>query len=271
SGGRPAQAGAADRGRRPHRRRSAPAARPGAGRRHRRAPGRQMAAPHRRGRALARPAEHPRRRVAERRRAAPAPGGRLALRRAEAGGRSGRAGHRRPLPRRGARAMTALRCARLVAAFLLGAAVLLAAGPARSHEIDSALLSLKEVDSGRFQVYWHAASRTLQDDLGAAVVFPPACHLRGDLLDCGPSGLVGAIAFPWIEGTLTRVVVDVQWRGGAHFLRIATPTAPSLKVYGASAAGWRALAPIAADYTALGVEHILTGFDHLLFVVALTL
>jgi hydrogenase/urease accessory protein HupE len=167
--------------------------------------------------------------------------------------------------------MTALRRARLVAAFLLGAAVLLAAGPARSHEIDSALLSLKEVDSGRFQVYWHAASRTLQDDLGAAVVFPPACHLRGDLLDCGPSGLVGAIAFPWIEGTLTRVVVDVQWRGGAHFLRIATPTAPSLKVYGASAAGWRALAPIAADYTALGVEHILTGFDHLLFVVALTL
>jgi hydrogenase/urease accessory protein HupE len=31
------------------------------------------------------------------------------------------------------------------------------------------------------------------------------------------------------------------------------------------------LTPIAADYVGLGVEHILTGFDHLLFVVALTL
>lgn len=166
--------------------------------------------------------------------------------------------------------MTAPRLRRL-ALGLLAAAVLLAPATARSHEIDSALLRLTEVDGGRFQVTWHAASRTLQDDLGAAVVFPSACHLRGDVLDCGATGLVGSIAFPWIEGTLTRVLVDVQWRDGSHFLRIATPAAPSLKVYGATASGWRALAPIAADYTGLGVEHILTGFDHLLFVVALTL
>jgi hydrogenase/urease accessory protein HupE len=167
--------------------------------------------------------------------------------------------------------MTAPPRARRLAVSLLGAAVLLVAGGAQSHEIDSALLSLTELDGGRFHVTWHAASRTLQDDLGAAVVFPDACHLSGEVLDCGARGLVGAISFPWIEGTMTRVVVDVQWRDGSRFLRIATPTAPSLKVYGAAASGWRALAPIAADYTGLGVEHILTGFDHLLFVVALTL
>lgn len=166
--------------------------------------------------------------------------------------------------------MTAPRRARRLASALLGAAVLLATGAARSHEIDSALLSLTEIDGGRFQVYWHAASRTLQDDLDAAVVFPPACGLHGEVLDCGARGLVGAIAFPWIEGTMTRVVVEVQWRDGTRFLRIATPSAPSLELYGA-APGWRALAPIAADYAGLGVEHILTGFDHLLFVVALTL
>jgi hydrogenase/urease accessory protein HupE len=33
--------------------------------------------------------------------------------------------------------------------------------------------------------------------------------------------------------------------------------------------GWRALQPVVVDYTELGIEHILTGFDHLLFVVAL--
>ena len=82
---------------------------------------------------------------------------------------------------------------------------------------------------------------------------------------------MGEIAFPWLEGTLTRVVVDVEWRNGTRLLRVASPGSPSVRVYGIPATGLRALAPIVADYISLGVEHILTGFDHLLFVVALTL
>jgi hypothetical protein len=142
---------------------------------------------------------------------------------------------------------------------------------ARGHEIDSASLSLTEVEAGRFAVRWHASSRTLQDDLGSAVVFPRPCRLAGAELDCGSAGLVGMIAFPWIGGSLTRVVVDVQWRDGARLLRVVTPSSGSLRVYGIPRSGWRALAPVVADYTRLGVEHILTGFDHLLFVVALVL
>jgi hypothetical protein len=149
--------------------------------------------------------------------------------------------------------------------------VAVAPGAARSHEIDSASLSLTEIDAGRFLVRWHASSRTLQDDLGSAVVFPRGCRLEADHLDCGSTGLVGAIAFPWIEGTVTRVVVDVQWRDGTRLLRVVTPSAGSLRVYGMARSGWRGLAPVVADYTRLGVEHILTGFDHLLFVVALVL
>ena len=42
-------------------------------------------------------------------------------------------------------------------------------------------------------------------------------------------------------------------------------------MYGGATAGWRSLLPICRDYTKLGIEHIITGFDHLLFVVALTL
>jgi hydrogenase/urease accessory protein HupE len=51
---------------------------------------------------------------------------------------------------------------------------------------------------------------------------------------------------------------------------VATASARSLTVYG-GAGGAGGLAPVVKDYTRLGVEHILTGFDHLLFVVALTL
>ena len=155
---------------------------------------------------------------------------------------------------------------------LLGAAlaVLLASGAARAHELDSATLSLAETSGGRFLVRWHASSRTLQADLATAVVFPKACRLEGDVRDCGASGLVGEIEFPWIEGTLTRVIVDVEWLNGTRLLRVASPSSPRLRIYGVPASGWRALRPIVADYTRLGVEHIWTGFDHLLFVVALT-
>jgi hydrogenase/urease accessory protein HupE len=167
-------------------------------------------------------------------------------------------------------AMTGRR-ARATTAQLLAGALFLAAGVAWGHELDSASLSLTEVDSGRFLVRWHASSRTLQDDLAAAVVFPQPCRLSGAELACGTSGLVGAIGFPWIEGTSTRVVVDVEWRDGTRLLRVVTASAPTVRVYGVPAAGWRALAPVAADYTRLGVEHILTGIDHLFFVVALAL
>jgi len=146
-----------------------------------------------------------------------------------------------------------------------------ASGTAWSHELDSASLSLREVGGGSFLVRWHASSRTLNEDLAAAAVFPKPCRLQGPRLECGPSGLVGAIAFPWIEGTLTRVVVDVEWRNGTRLLRVASPGSPSVRAYGIQVSGLGALAPIVVDYTILGVEHILTGFDHLLFVVALTL
>lgn len=160
-----------------------------------------------------------------------------------------------------------LRPARLLAIVLF----LAAANRARGHELDSASLSLIEVEPGRFLVRWHASSATLQDDLATAVAFPAPCRLRGDRLDCGASDLVGTLAFPWIEGTLTRVVVDIEWRNGARILRVITSGVPSLRLYGGPASGWRALPPIAFDYVRLGVEHILTGFDHLLFVIALFL
>ena len=163
------------------------------------------------------------------------------------------------------------RAAAWLSAWALGAALTLVSGAARAHELDSASLSLKEIESGSFAVRWHASSRTLNDDLGTAATFPKPCRLEGARLSCGPAGLVGEIAFPWLEGTLTRVVVDVEWRNGTRLLRVASPGSPSVRVYGIPATGLRALAPIVVDYTGLGVEHILTGFDHLLFVVALTL
>jgi len=162
------------------------------------------------------------------------------------------------------------------AAILLGLGIALA-GPraARAHPIDAASLTLTEVQHGRFVVHFQAGSGTLRRQITTTfAVFPAPCRLEGAgepaYLECGSSGLVGAIQFPWLEGTMTRLMVEIEWQGGARLLRIVTASARTLTVYG-GAGGLASLKPVVADYTRLGVEHILTGFDHLLFVVALTL
>jgi hydrogenase/urease accessory protein HupE len=133
------------------------------------------------------------------------------------------------------------------------------------------MLTLTEVAPGSFAVKWQTTAGTLKE-LRHPATYPPSCHQRGDLLDCGPLGLVGAIEFPWLKGSGSRVTVLIDWLSGSRLLRVVGGRAPSLAVYGIpAAAGWRFLEPIAIDYTRLGVEHILTGFDHLMFVLAITL
>jgi hydrogenase/urease accessory protein HupE len=161
--------------------------------------------------------------------------------------------------------------ARWLSLVLLVAAVLGVSRQARSHTLDTATLTLAESAPGRFVVRFRATSPTLQE-LSTPALFPASCTRSGELLDCGTAGLVGALEFPWLHGTSTRLLVDIAWLDGTRLSRVIDPSSPSLIVYGIPAdAGLRALAPVAIDYTVLGIEHIWTGFDHLLFVVALTL
>ncbi|HET9957391.1 MAG TPA: HupE/UreJ family protein [Polyangiaceae bacterium] len=139
-----------------------------------------------------------------------------------------------------------------------------------AHPINSASLILKEVRHGYFSMQFKSGSPTLEQQVTPAI-FPKPCVRAGAYIDCGPSGMVGRIDFPWLEGASMRFMVEIEWQDGARLLRVVTASAPSLTVYGGARTGWISLKPIIADYTWLGVEHILTGFDHLLFVIALTL
>jgi len=146
------------------------------------------------------------------------------------------------------------------------------ARPSYGHDLNSASLSLFEVDAGRFLVHWQSSSLTLQQELATPAVYPAPCVFTKPYLDCGHHGLVGTLAFPWLEGSETSLMVHIEWQTGTRLLRVVKGSAPGLVVYGIPpAAGLRSLKPIAVDYTRLGIEHILTGFDHLLFVAALVL
>ena len=81
---------------------------------------------------------------------------------------------------------------------------------AHAHKVDAATITLTEVAAGRFLVRWQAGSAALQTDFESPAEFPPPCHLDGAYLDCGPRGLVGTIVFPWMQGTLTRVMVEIE-------------------------------------------------------------
>ncbi len=154
---------------------------------------------------------------------------------------------------------------------MFGLALALSGAAAQAHSIDSATLTLTEVADGTFAITWQTTAGTLKA-LAQPARFPESCHQRGASLECGARGLVGSIEFPWLAGGESRVTVLIDWLSGSRLLRVVGGRSPRLTVYGIPAsAGLRFLKPIAADYTRLGVEHILTGFDHLMFVLAITI
>jgi hypothetical protein len=59
--------------------------------------------------------------------------------------------------------------------------------------------------------------------------------------------------------------VKVYWLDGQSHVYTLTPGQPHVQLYGA-AEDRRSVGEIASAYTVLGIKHILTGFDHLLFV-----
>jgi len=147
----------------------------------------------------------------------------------------------------------------------------LLAAHADAHSFDAATLALTEVSHGKFAIDWQTTAQTLKG-LRQPATYPASCQQRDALLDCGPGGLVGAIELPWLAGGESRVTVLIDWLDGSRLLRIASGRSPSVTVYGIpTSAGLRFLTPIALDYTRLGVEHILSGFDHLMFVLAVTI
>jgi hydrogenase/urease accessory protein HupE len=82
-----------------------------------------------------------------------------------------------------------------------------------------------------------------------------------------PGGLVGAtVAIDGLAGGVTDVIVRVERLDGTSQVERLLPQSPQFTVEPSAGT-----AEVAWSYLVLGVEHILTGVDHLLFVLALLL
>ncbi|MBL0057794.1 MAG: HupE/UreJ family protein [Elusimicrobia bacterium] len=164
-------------------------------------------------------------------------------------------------------------------AFLTLTLFLTLAATVRAHEVRPAYLELRQNGPETYDVLWKVPG---QGDLrlGLSVELPMACAdvtpPQGSMaynasterwtVRC-PGGLGrGVIRIAGLRATATDVLVRLERLDGTTQVTRLTPSAPSFRI----AAPETALG-VARTYTALGIEHILTGVDHLLFVLALIL
>ena len=138
---------------------------------------------------------------------------------------------------------------------------------ASAHEMSMAEMQLRETTRGEFLWQWTASEkRPASEDL--TPVWPEGCHADANVLRCGAAGLRGSLSIDGVGKRYSAALVKVFWLDGQSRVYTLTSGQPTVHLYG-SADDKRGIGEIASAYTALGVEHILTGVDHLLFVIGL--
>ncbi len=146
-----------------------------------------------------------------------------------------------------------------------------------AHELRPAYLELREETPGNFSVLWKTPMRgemrlaltpefsgktqnltpVITRDTGGAAV--QTWQLRAVEPLAGQS-----VRIAGLEGTMTDALVRFEFLDGSAWVKRLTAAEPAA-VIPARQNGWS----VASVYLKLGIEHILTGIDHLLFVLAL--
>lgn len=157
-------------------------------------------------------------------------------------------------------------CSLLLARFLFSLAFCV--NSIHAHEMSLAELEVRELSKGEFIWNWGASGkdRPISDDL--TPVWPEGCHAEEQSLKCPPKGMVGALSVTGVGKAYSAAMVRITWLDGQSRVYTITSTQPSVQLYGAVDDN-RGMREIAYAYVVLGIEHILTGADHLLFVIAL--
>ena len=151
---------------------------------------------------------------------------------------------------------------------------------AGAHEVRPAYLQIREVSPDTYDILWKVPARGGQERLGIYVRLPAdAVHLTEPLgISVGgaylerwrvrrPGGLAGqTINIDGLAAAGTDVLVRHERMDGSTQTLRLLPQQPSFVVEAVART-----THVAGTYFRLGVEHILTGFDHLLYILAMLL
>ncbi len=136
-----------------------------------------------------------------------------------------------------------------------------------AHEIGIVDLSLHELESGRFLWTWEAATKPQSAAQTLKPQWPEGCHEEGAFLICA-HGLRGHLMINGLGRNYGVVVLRINWREGEQTVQTLTVREAEVQLFGA-ARDERDFMVVAKTYFQLGIEHILTGLDHLSFVISL--
>jgi len=156
---------------------------------------------------------------------------------------------------------------------------LLIAIPALAHEVRPARLIVSELSEGHYLVRWKVPTRG-DRVLAINPVFDTKCDTEGDQSDGLSMGasvrtwsiqctndLAGtSIKFNNLPKTMIDVLVQMSFLDGRDYTGLVRPDSAVFNIPARDGES-----TVFRSYTALGIEHILTGWDHLLFVLGLVL
>ena len=144
-----------------------------------------------------------------------------------------------------------------------------------AHEVRPAYLQVTELSAGEYDVVW---KQPVIDGkrLKIKPVFPEGCEEIGarDIRSVGATATEryavscdltsGIISLEGLERTLTDAFIRVAYFNGDQKSGVIKPSSPRFDL------GSESTSP-AIDYIKIGVDHIIYGWDHLLFVIGLVM
>jgi hypothetical protein len=136
-----------------------------------------------------------------------------------------------------------------------------------AHEATLGVLEFREVRPGAFVGRW-----TMEPSIGAARVdlrVPPHCFLRLPEMNCGEKGLVGPITITNLGSDMSAVLIKIIPIAGEPRSYTISSANPVVSLLGTSDPTLQTWVELARTYVNYGIDHILLGADHLLFVLGL--
>jgi len=137
-----------------------------------------------------------------------------------------------------------------------------------AHEMTMADLTLREVAPKEFVWAWGIPGKNtpIADEL--TPVWPDGCVGDTKTVRCGERGLAGTLSVKGIGNSYSAVILRIDWRDTQRSVHTLSKNRPDVRLFGA-ARDERDVVEVAQTYGLLGLEHILSGIDHLLFVLSL--
>ncbi len=154
-----------------------------------------------------------------------------------------------------------------------------ASSPATAHEVRPAYLFLKQQAPDVFEILFKTPMQgelrlALSVSISGALEIVSPVHSRvvkDAMLQTWtlrlPASLAGRdVRVIGLEKTLSDALLRIEYLDGQSWTQRLTPASPEVTIPAVATSS-----SVARTYGALGVEHILSGFDHLLFVLCLLL